>query len=135
MLNSSASAKTISRMLPPAMSAPKRLTALRYSPPRCGASSCAMTVPRKEKDFPERLQGRGRFEQGNLILRLDFPRWRGLRCFSCSEPKWWNWQTRHLEGVVGKPVRVQIPPSAPSQFLKGYRRREGGGKGYATVLI
>jgi hypothetical protein len=48
-------------------------------------------------------------------LRLDFPRRRGLRYFSCSVPKWWNWQTRHLEGVVGKPVRVQIPPSAPSQ--------------------
>ncbi len=28
-------------------------------------------------------------------------------------PKWWNWQTRHLEGVVGRPVGVRIPPSAP----------------------
>ncbi|MBF8259853.1 MAG: Phage integrase protein [Actinobacteria bacterium] len=28
-------------------------------------------------------------------------------------------QTRHLEGVVGKPVGVQIPPSAPSQTLRG----------------
>ena len=26
-----------------------------------------------------------------------------------------------LEGVVGRPVRVQIPPSAPSQYLKGIR--------------
>ena len=59
------------------------------------------------------------------ILRLDFPRWRGLRCFSCSVPKWWNWQTRHLEGVVGRPVRVQIPPSAPSQYLKGFRLSAG----------
>jgi len=25
---------------------------------------------------------------------------------------------RHLEGVVGKPVRVQIPPSALSQYSK-----------------
>ena len=29
-------------------------------------------------------------------------------------PKWWNWQTRHLEGVVGKPVGVRVPPSAPN---------------------
>jgi hypothetical protein len=28
-------------------------------------------------------------------------------------PKWWNWQTRHLEGVVGKLVGVRVPPSAP----------------------
>jgi hypothetical protein len=27
-------------------------------------------------------------------------------------PKWWNWQTHHLEGVAGRLVRVQIPPSA-----------------------
>jgi hypothetical protein len=26
---------------------------------------------------------------------------------------------RSLEGVVGRPVRVQIPPSAPSQYSKG----------------
>ena len=37
-------------------------------------------------------------------------------------PKWWNWQTRHLEGVVGKPVRVQIPPSAPEND-QGARRK------------
>ena len=28
-------------------------------------------------------------------------------------------QSLDLEGVVGKPVRVQIPPSAPSQYVKG----------------
>jgi len=28
---------------------------------------------------------------------------------------------RYLEGVVGKPVRVQIPPSAPLQYSKGIR--------------
>ena len=60
------------------------------------------------------------------ILRLDFTRCRGLRCLSCCMPKWWNWQTRHLEGVVGKPVRVQIPPSAPAftphcKASQGYR--------------
>jgi hypothetical protein len=29
-------------------------------------------------------------------------------------PKWWNWQTRHLEGVVGKLMGVRVPPSAPN---------------------
>jgi hypothetical protein len=29
-------------------------------------------------------------------------------------PKWWNWQTRTLEGRVGRPVGVRIPPSAPT---------------------
>ena len=33
--------------------------------------------------------------------------------FRFHVPKWWNWQTRHLEGVVERSVRVQIPPSAP----------------------
>jgi hypothetical protein len=27
-------------------------------------------------------------------------------------PKWWNRQTHHLEGVAGRLVRVQVPPSA-----------------------
>ena len=27
-------------------------------------------------------------------------------------PMWWNWQTHHLEGVAGRPVRVRVPPSA-----------------------
>src|SRR6266581_1091867 len=27
-----------------------------------------------------------------------------------------EWQTRTFEGRVGKPVRVQIPPSAPTPF-------------------
>jgi preprotein translocase subunit SecG len=31
----------------------------------------------------------------------------------CStSPKWWNWQTHHLEGVAPRGVRVRIPPSA-----------------------
>src|SRR5579883_2129110 len=29
-----------------------------------------------------------------------------------SSPKWWNWQTHHLEGVAPRGVRVRIPPSA-----------------------
>jgi preprotein translocase subunit SecG len=28
-------------------------------------------------------------------------------------PKWWNWQTHHLEGVAPRGMRVRIPPSAP----------------------
>jgi len=28
---------------------------------------------------------------------------------------------KRLEGVVGKPVGVRVPPSAPSQYLKGFR--------------
>jgi hypothetical protein len=32
---------------------------------------------------------------------------------------------RLLEGVVGKPVRVRVPPSAPSQYSKGIRFRDG----------
>jgi hypothetical protein len=28
-------------------------------------------------------------------------------------PRWWNWQTRYLEGVVGfNPVQVQVLSSA-----------------------
>ncbi len=26
---------------------------------------------------------------------------------------WWNWQTHHLEGVAGRPVRVRVSPTAP----------------------
>ena len=37
----------------------------------------------------------------------------GRRLLAVPVPKWWNWQTRHLEGVVGKPVGVRVPPSAP----------------------
>ena len=33
------------------------------------------------------------------------------------EPKWWNWQTRCLEGAVGNSVRVRVPPSASSPRL------------------
>jgi hypothetical protein len=25
---------------------------------------------------------------------------------------WWNWQTHHLEGVAGRPVRVRVSPTA-----------------------
>jgi hypothetical protein len=45
--------------------------------------------------------------------------WRGGDYDAFSDPgvpKWWKWQTRHLEGVVGKPVGVQVPPSAPFFF-------------------
>ena len=42
----------VRRMLPPEIIAPKRLIAFRYKPPRRGASSSAMTVPRKDKGFP-----------------------------------------------------------------------------------
>jgi hypothetical protein len=28
--------------------------------------------------------------------------------------KWRNWQTRTFEGRVGQPMRVQVPPSAPT---------------------
>ena len=38
-------------------------------------------------------------------------------------PKWWNWQTRHLEGVVRKLVGVRVPPSAP--FQKSNIKRHG----------
>ncbi len=32
---------------------------------------------------------------------------------NAKKPKWRNWQTRYVQGVVGiAPVRVQIPPSA-----------------------
>ena len=71
-----------------------------------------------------RWRASGLAERPIRILRLDFPRGRGLRCFSCNVPKWWNWQTRHLEGVVGRPVRVQIPPSAPS--FAPHRKRIAG---------
>ena len=31
-------------------------------------------------------------------------------------PRWWNWQTRYLEGVVAKTaVRVRVPPWAPKE--------------------
>src|SRR5262249_34234665 len=30
----------------------------------------------------------------------------------CTSPKWWNWQTHHLEGVAPRGVRVRFPPSA-----------------------
>jgi hypothetical protein len=51
---------------------------------------------------------------GHRTLHIDFRREGGYYNSPSNAPKWWNWQTRHLEGVVGKPVRVQIPPSAPS---------------------
>jgi hypothetical protein len=31
---------------------------------------------------------------------------------------WWNWQTHHLEGVAGRPVRVRVSPNAPSMFTQ-----------------
>mgnify|MGYP001605607325 FL=1 len=35
-----------------------------------------------------------------------------------TKPKWWNWQTRYLEGVVAKVVGVRVPPSAPIENKK-----------------
>ena len=35
-----------------------------------------------------------------------------------TKPKWWNWQTRYLEGVVVKTVGVRVPPSAPIENKK-----------------
>jgi len=37
----------------------------------------------------------------------------GMQCHATGQsdrcsPKWWSWQTRHLEGVVGKPVGVRV---------------------------
>src|SRR5512141_2853462 len=124
------------RMLPPEIITPIRLIAFRYKPPRRGASSSTMTVPRWDKGLFGRdyrdAGGFGRktfnkYSQGGYgttpaarrTLRIDFQREGGYYISPGNAPKWWNWQTRHLEGVVGKPVRVQIPPSAPSQYLKG----------------
>src|SRR3990172_5042033 len=64
--------------------------------------------------------------QHRRTLRIDFRREGGYYISPGNAPKWWNWQTRHLEGVVGKPVRVQIPPSAPAftphcKASQGYR--------------
>ena len=64
------------------------------------------------------------YAPGRTLL-IDFRREGGYYIPPSSVPKWWNWQTRHLEGVVGKPVRVQIPPSAPWQYLKGFRLYAG----------
>src|SRR6185436_10340467 len=36
---------------------------------------------------------------------------------TASLPEWWNWQTRTFEGRVGKPMRVRVPPPAPSKEL------------------
>src|SRR5512140_2368557 len=86
----------------------------------------------------KRVQGCGRFWKKNVqsenrgvesggapaarrTPHIDFRREGGYYVSPGNAPKWWNWQTRHLEGVVGKPVRVQIPPSAPSQYQKGFR--------------
>ena len=35
-------------------------------------------------------------------------------CQATVSPRWWNWQTRGLEGAVPSGVGVQIPSSAPS---------------------
>src|SRR2546428_135207 len=34
-----------------------------------------------------------------------------------TSPKWWNWQTHHLEGVAPRGVRVRVPPSALSLLI------------------
>src|SRR5439155_14754051 len=43
-------------------------------------------------------------------------------------PKWWNWQTHHLEGVAPRGMRVRVPPSAfignpQRERFAGLRRR------------
>src|SRR5262249_19692947 len=35
-----------------------------------------------------------------------------------KKPKWWNWQTHHLEGVAPRGVRVRVPPSAFIESLQ-----------------
>ena len=62
----------------------------------------------------------GRIQAAGQVVdsREEFPQETvtGFRLFSeqpFQVPKWWNWQTRHLEGVVGKLVGVRVPPSAP----------------------
>ena len=43
------------------------------------------------------------------LTNIEYP----LKYFTAFAPKWRNWQTRYVQGVVGiTPVRVQIPPSA-----------------------
>lgn len=45
-------------------------------------------------------------------------------------PKWWNWQTRCVQGAVGTtPVWVRIPPSAPA-----YRRPPGRSSREASII-
>ena len=37
-----------------------------------------------------------------------------IYCNVSEVPRWWNWQTRYFEGVVGvMPVRVRVSLSAP----------------------
>ncbi len=43
-------------------------------------------------------------------------------------PRWWNWQTRTLEGRMVKTVRVQVPPSA-SNLIEA--AKEASKKAYA----
>ena len=43
------------------------------------------------------------------------------RVIRVHAPKWRNWQTRYVQGVVGKPVGVRISPSAPGSLRR--RRR------------
>ncbi len=61
-----------------------------------------------------RRQRRLRRERALLETSGCFLRQRGRQLFAVFVPKWWNWQTRHLEGVVGRPVGVRVPPSAPT---------------------
>src|SRR5262245_33147990 len=43
-----------------------------------------------------------------------------------TSPKWWNWQTHHLEGVAPRGMRVRVPPSASQnqQLKPGSKRSE-----------
>jgi hypothetical protein len=44
-----------------------------------------------------------------------------------------EWQTRTFEGRVGKPVRVQIPPSAPNLATRNVNRYSLNGKPILTI--
>ncbi len=46
---------------------------------------------------------------------------------------WRNWQTRTVEGRVGQPVGVQVPPSTPK--LKSYINFKNQAQEYKLRLI
>ncbi|WP_309480023.1 hypothetical protein, partial [Brevibacillus agri] len=35
----------------------------------------------------------------------------------------WNWQTHHLEGVAGRPVRVRVSPTAPINNFNEFSKK------------
>ena len=63
---------------------------------------------------PRRTPGRGHRFRKNPMVR-----------FSTFEPKWRNWQTRYVQGVVG------LRPSGFKSLLRHLRREARGNRGKA----